>query len=357
MTIELAMGLRTRDRRDGRPSMFFAADPGPGTTLRRWAALPILAALLLAPPVASAQGAAVTYPSKPIRLVVNFAPGGTVDMIGRILAQKMSEPFAQPGGVENRAGAGGNIGADAVAKAHPDGYTLLMTNGATLTNNPHLYRTMTFNPLRDFAPITEVARISPLLVVKLSLPVKSAPEFLAYLRANPGKLAYGSAGNGSGPHISGEMLKRMANVSATHIPYKGLGPALTDLLAGQIDFMFDGGGSIPQIRSGKTKLLAVGSAARLALFPETPTLMEAGVAGFNNDSAHALVAPAGTPSDIIARLHREVVSILRTPEISERIRGTGAEVIGNAPEEFAANLRAEHQRIGRFIRETGIRSD
>ena len=321
------------------------------------AALPVLAALLLAPAVESAQGADDAYPSKPIRLVVNFAPGGTVDIIGRALAQKLTESLAQPVVVENRAGANGNIGAEAVAKSQPDGYTLLMTSSGALTTNPHLYRTMTFNPLRDFAPITEVARTSPLLVVKLSLPVKSVPEFLEYLRANPGKLAYGSAGNGSGPHISGEMLKRLANVSATHIPYKGLGPALTDLLAGQIDFMFDGGGSIPQIRSGKIRLLAVDSAARLALFPETPTLMEAGITGFSNGTAHALVAPAGTPSGIIARLNREVVEILRTPEVSERIRRTGAEVVGNVPEEFAANLRAEHQRIGRFIQETGIRSD
>ena len=333
------------------------ARPARGNRSRRIAAPWVLAILLLAPPAALAQGAAEAYASRAIRLVVNFAPGGTVDVIGRSLAQKLAEAFAQPVVVENRPGANGNIGAELVARSRADGYTLLMTSGGALTNNPHLYRSMTVDPLRDFAPISEIARISPLLVVRPSLPVKSASEFLAYVRANPGRLSYGSAGNGSGPHISGEMLNRLANVSVVHVPYKGLGPALGDLLAGQIDFMFDGGGAISQIRSGKIALLAVGSGARLAQFPDTPALNEAAVPGFNNDSAHALLAPAGTPGEVIGRLHREVARILRTPEIAERIRATGAEVIGNAPEEFAANLRAEHQRMGRFIREAGIRSD
>jgi len=314
-------------------------------------------AITIAPVPAPAQAPTDSYPSKPIRLVVNFAPGGTLDIIGRTLAQKLSEPLGHPVVVENRAGANGNIGAAAVAKSRPDGYTLLMTSGPALTTNPHLYRSMPFDPLRDFAPITEVARIYSLLIVKPALPVNSAAEFLAHLRANPGRLAYGSAGNGSGPHIAGELLNRLAGVAAAHVPYKGLGPALGDLLAGQIDFMFDGGGSLPQIRSGKIKLLAVGSASRPPLFRDTPTLVEAGVAGFHYDSAHALVAPSGTPAEIVARLHRDVVRILRTPEVVERIRGAGAEIVANTPEEFAANLRAEHQRIGRIIQETGIRGD
>lgn len=314
-------------------------------------------ALPIASVPAGAQATLDSYPSKPIRLVVNFAPGGTLDIIGRTLAQKLSESLGQPVVVENRAGANGNIGAEAVAKSRPDGYTLLMTSGPALTTNPHLYRSMPFDPLRDFTPITEVARIYSLLIVKPTLPVRSAADFLAYLRANPRGLSYGSAGNGSGPHIAGELLNRLAGASAVHVPYKGLGPALADLLAGQIDFMFDGGGSLPQVRSGKIKLLAVGSASRPPLFPDTPTLVEAGVAGFHYDSAHALVAPAGTPSQIVAHLHRDVVRILQSPEVLERIRGTGAEVVANTPEEFAANLRAEHQRIGRIIQETGIHGD
>jgi tripartite-type tricarboxylate transporter receptor subunit TctC len=309
--------------------------------------------LALAPLAAAAEDA---YPSKPIRMVVNFAPGGTVDIIGRVLAQKLSESLGQPVVVENRPGASGNIGAEAVAKSSADGYTLLMSSGPTLTTNAHLYRNIPFQ-LKDFAPITEVARIASLLVVKANLPVNSASEFLAYLRANPGKLTYGSAGNGTGPHIAGEMLSRMTGAPVVHVPYKGLGPALNDLLAGQIDFMFDGGGSAAHIRSGKVKLLGVGGTARLTHFPDAPTLIEAGLPGFHYDSAHALVVPAATPKPIIARLSREAVSALRSPDAVERINRTGAVPIGNTPEEAAASMQAEHERIGKFIREAGIRSD
>jgi tripartite-type tricarboxylate transporter receptor subunit TctC len=312
-----------------------------------------IALLMLAPWAAQAQEA---YPSKPLRLVVNFAPGGTVDIIGRVLAQNLASALGQPVVVENRPGAGGNIGAEAVAKSAPDGYTLLMSSGPTLTTNAHLYRSIGFE-LKDFAPITEVARIASLLVVKPGLPVGSAAEFIAYVRSNPGKLTYGSAGNGTGPHIAGEMLGRMTGSPVVHVPYKGLGPALTDLLAGQIDFLFDGGGAMSHIRSGKVKLLAVGSASRLSLFPDSPTLIEAGLPAFHYDSAHAFVAPAGTPRDVLVRLNGEAVRILKTPEVVERIHRTGAEPIGNSAEQAAANMRAEHERIGKFIREAGIRGD
>ena len=313
----------------------------------------VAAVLLGAAWSAQAQDA---YPSRPVRLVVNFPPGGTVDIIGRVLMQNLAAALGQPVVVENRPGASGNIGAEAVAKSAPDGYTLLMSSGPTLTTNAHLYRSIGFD-LKDFAPITEVARIASLLIVKPGLPVNSAPEFLAHLKANPAKLAYGSAGNGTGPHIAGEMLGRMTGSAVIHVPYKGLGPALTDLLAGQIDFLFDGGGAMAYIRSGKVKLLAVGSASRLSLFPDSPTLIEAGLPGFHYDSAHAFVAPAGTPREVVARLNREAVRILRSPEVIERIHRTGAEPIGNSPEEAAASMRAEHERIGRFIHEAGIRAD
>jgi len=316
--------------------------------------LAVLAAAVLIPGLVLAQGDA--YPSKPIRMVVNFPPGGTVDITGRSIAQKLSESLGQPVVVENRGGASGNIGAEFVAKSPADGYTLLMTNGATLTTNPHLYRTA-FDTLRDFAPVTQIARISLMLAVKPALPVKSATEFLAFARANPGKLTYGSAGNGSGPHITGELLNRLAGVSTIHIPYKGLGPALSDLVAGQFDFMFVDGGAYPQIRAGKIKLLATAGASRLALFPDTPTLIEAGIAGFNYDSAHALAVPAGTPKEIIGRLNAEVVKILRAPDITERINAMVADVIANSPEEAMASMRADHQRIGRLIQEMGIKAD
>ena len=317
----------------------------------------LLLALLLSPAGAIGQGSRDAYPSKAVRLVVNFAPGGTVDIIGRILAQRLAEGYGQPVVVENRPGANGNIGAALVARSRADGYTLLMTSSAVLKTNPHVYRSMPFDTFRDFALITEVAKTHLLLIVKPALPVATAGEFLAYLKSNPGKLSYGSAGNGSGPHIAAEMLIRQAGGSAVHVPYKGLGPALADLLAGQIDFMFDSGGGVAQIRSGKARLLAVGSTTRYALFRDAPTLIEAGLPGFNTESSHALVAPAGTPADVVARLHQEVVRILKNPEVVERILATGAEVIANTPEEFTANLRAEYQRIGRFIQEAGIRGD
>ena len=305
---------------------------------------------------ASAVQAQEPYPAKPVRMIVNFAPGGTVDIVGRVLAQSLAASLGQPVVVENRPGASGNIGAETVAKAPPDGYTLLMSSGPTLTTNAHLYKGIPFE-LKDFAPITEVARIASLLIVKPGLPANSAAEFLAYLRANPGKLTYGSAGSGTGPHIAGVMLGQMTHSPVVHVPYKGLGPALTDLLAGQIDFLFDGGGAMSHIRSGKIKLLAVGSASRLSLFPDSPTLIEAGLPGFHHDSAHVFAAPAGTPREIVLRLNREAVRILKTPEVVERIHRTGAEPIGNSPEEAAASLRAEHERLGKFIREAGIRGD
>jgi tripartite-type tricarboxylate transporter receptor subunit TctC len=318
----------------------------------RISSLALLAALAI-PASASAQDA---YPSKPIRMIVNFPAGGSVDVIGRSIAQKLTESLGQPVVVENRAGASGNIGAEFVAKSAGDGYTILMTNGATLTTNPHLYKT-SFDTLRDFTPITQAARISLMLTVKPALPVRTAGEFLTYARANPGKLTYGSAGNGSGPHIASELLNRLAGVSTVHVPYKGLGPALNDLLAGQIDFMFIDGGGYPQVRAGKIRLLAVASGSRLSLLPDVPTLIESGVAGFNYDSAHALAVPAGTPREIVARLNTEIVKILRTPDVNERIRTAVAEVIGNTPDEAAANMREDLQRIGRIIHEMGIRAD
>jgi tripartite-type tricarboxylate transporter receptor subunit TctC len=314
-----------------------------------------LSALLLVPLLSFGQGAE-SYPAKPIRIVVNFPPGGSVDMMGRSIAQKLSDAFGQAVVVENRAGASGNIGAESVAKSAADGYTLLMTNGATVTTNPHLYR-MAFDTMTELTPVTQVARISSMLAVHPSLPVRSATEFLAYARANPGKLTYGSAGNGSGPHITAESMNRMARISTVHIPYKGIGPAQSDLLAGQLNFMFVDGSAYAQIRAGKLRMLAVATGNRLSLLPDTPTMIEAGVPGFNYDSAHLLAAPGGTPREIIARLNAEVVKLLRSPEVNERIRATVAEVIANSPDEASASLRADFQRIGKLIQEMSIRAD
>jgi len=312
-------------------------------------------AMMLVPLLALAQGSE-PYPSKPIRIVVNFPPGGSVDMMGRSIAQKLSESLGQPVVVENRPGAGGNIGAETVAKAAPDGYTVLMTNGATMTTNPHLSR-MSIDTMKDLTPVTQVARIYSLLAVHPSLPFKSAGEFVAHARANPGKVTYGSAGNGSGPHLAAELMNRLAGISTVHVPYKGLGPAQTDFLAGQFNFMFVDGASYPHIRAGKLRALAVASANRLSLLPEFPTMIESGVPGFNYDSAHVLMAPAGTPREVIARLNAEAVKALRSTDVTDRIRLTVADVIANSPDDAAANLRGDFQRIGRLVQEMGIKAD
>ena len=315
----------------------------------------VAVAMLLVPLFVLAQGAE-PYPSKPIRIVVNFPPGGSVDMMGRSIAQKLSESLGQPVVVENRAGAGGNIGAETVAKAAPDGYTVLMTNGATMTTNPHLSR-MSIDTMKDLTPVTQVARIYSLLAVHPSQPFKSAGEFVAHARANPGRVTYGSAGNGSGPHLAAELMNRLAGISTVHVPYKGLGPAQTDLLAGQFNFMFVDGAGYPHIRAGKLRALAVASANRLSLLPEVPTMIESGVPGFNYDSAHVLMAPVGTPREVIARLNAEAVKALRSPDVTDRIRLTVADVIANSPDDAAANLRGDFQRIGRLVQEMGIKAD
>ena len=315
-----------------------------------------LALALLAMLLAPLSGLAQAYPSKPVRIIVNFPPGGSVDFLGRSIAQRMSEAFGQPVVVENRAGAGGNIGADVVAKSPADGHTILMTNGATLVTNPHLAATP-FDTLRDFAVVTQVVRVSSMLVMHPSQPMQTAQEFLAYARANPGKLSFGSAGNGSGPHITTALMNRLAGLSTVHVPYKGIQPAITDLVAGQTSFMFADGGAYPFVQSGKLRLLAVASAKRLAFLPNTPTLAEAGVPGFHYDSAHTLAVPAGTPKDVLARINAEAVKALRAPELAEKLRGMVMEVIANGSDEAQAATRADHERTGKLLKETGIKAD
>lgn len=320
------------------------------------AVLVVLAALLLSPVPAHAQGEA--YPSKPIKIIVNFAPGGLVDVLGRIIATQLTETLGQPVTVDNRTGASGNIGAEAVAKSKADGLTLLMTAGGVLTTNHHLFPNMTFHPLKDLTPITQVARIPNLLVARGSLPAKNVAEFIAYLRANMDKATYGSAGTGTAAHLSAEMLNAMAGVSARQIPYKGYAAAVPDLITGRIDFMFDSGTTMSHVASGEMKLLAVGSASRLGQFPDTPSLGEpGGIPGYDFDSVHSIVAPADTPKDIIARLNREIVKILKTPEIEKRILTMGAEVMGNSPEAAAAALQADYDRIGGLIKTMGIKAN
>jgi tripartite-type tricarboxylate transporter receptor subunit TctC len=314
----------------------------------------LLAVIVLA---ATGPALAQAWPNKPIRLVVNFPPGGAADQIARSVGVPLGEALGQPIVIENRPGANGNIGADAVAKSPPDGYTLLMSSGGAFSVNPHLYTKLPFDPVKDLVPVAAAARILVFLVVRPDLPAKSVDEFVALARANPGKLTYGSPGSGSSPHIAGEMLKRAAKIDIVHVPYKGAAPALTDLLGGQLDFMFDPGIGLPQVRAGKLRLLAVGSPKRSPLFPDTPTLAEAGMVGFDADSWFGFYVPAGVPADILARLNREINRALETPAVRERITALGAEAVALSAEEFAALQRADRERFGVVVREAGIKLD
>jgi len=311
-----------------------------------------LALIALACAFAQPAAAQTDWPSKPVRIIANFPPGGGVDILARMLAPKLQETLGQPFVVENRPGANGNLGGELVAKAAADGYTLLMTSGGMLTTNPHLYK-MGFDPLQAFEPVTQVARVPILFVARPNFPANNARELLAHIRANQTKLTYGSAGNGSSPHIAGELL-RQAGFVLSHVPYKGLAPAITDLLGGQLDMVLDAGVAVPHVRSGRLKLLAVGSPQRLPVFPNVPTIAESGIPGYDGDSAHALVVPAGTPAAIVAKLHAEVVRILKLPESVQRVRGLAAEPIGNTPAQFASSWSADHARIGALVREASI---
>lgn len=268
------------------------------------------ATLALLPQAASAQKAGPAYPDKPIRLVVNFAPGGAADQIARALNTPLQQALGQPVIVENRSGAGGNVGGEAVARAQPDGYTLLLSSGGMVSINPAIYANMSFDPAKDLVPVASASRILVYLVVKPDFPARTAAEFMAYARAHPGKLSYGSPGNGSSPHLAGEMFNTAAGVTSTHVPYRGAAPALQDLLGGQIDYLFDSGVGLPHVRSGGLRLLAVGSQQRSAEFKDVPTLDEAGLKGFDADTYFGVYAPTGTPSAIVDRLHDEITRIV-----------------------------------------------
>ncbi len=310
-------------------------------------------AACVAAPYASAQA----WPSKPIRIVVNFPPGGAADVIARAVAPGLGEALGQQVVIENRPGAGGNIGADVVAKSPADGYTLLMSSGGTVSINPHIYQKMSYDPVKDLQPVAAAARVLVFLVVRPELPIRSVGEFVSYARTNPGKLSFGSPGNGSSPHLAAEMFKRDTKTFMVHIPYRGAAPALTDLLGGQLDFMFDPGIGLQHVRSGKLRLLGIGSPKRSALFPDVPTLDEAGLKGFDADSWFGFYAPAGVPQDVIVRLNREINRILQTPAVKDRIAGLGGEAAAMTPAEFGERGRADSQRFGAFIKATGIKGD
>ena len=321
------------------------------TTLRRWA---LGTSLALFAALAPAQ----TYPTKPIRIVVPFPPGGATDLLARDVAQKLTEVWAQPVIVDNRPGAGGNIGSELVAKATPDGYTLEMGTVGTHAINASLYAKMPYDHVKDFVPVILVAGVPNVLVVNPTVPVNSVAELIAYAKANPGKLNFASSGSGTSIHLSGELFKVMAGVQMTHIPYKGSAPALQDLLGGQVQLMFDNlPPSLPQIRAGKLRALAVTSAARAPLLPEVPTIAESGLPGFEASSWFGILAPAGTPPAIVAKLNAEIAKWLATPEARDKLSKQGAAAAGGTPEDFAKHIAAETAKWAKVVKESGAKVD
>jgi tripartite-type tricarboxylate transporter receptor subunit TctC len=315
----------------------------------------LLAAAPAQPAAAQSPGA---YPNRPVKLVVPFPPGGPLDIVGRTLAQKLTEAWGQSVVVDNRPGAGGNIGADAVAKSPPDGYTIVMGALSTHAVNPSLYAKMPYDAVKDFAPITLVAVTPNVLVVNASLPVGSAREFVAYAKANSGKLAFGSGSNGSAGHLAGELFKVETGIDVIHVPYKGGAPATQALLAGDTQFMFDNlANAMPQVRAGKLRALAVTTATRSKLAPELPTMAEAGLPGFDISTWFGLLAPAGTPRDVIARWNAEVTRILNSPDMRERLTLQGAEPAPTTPEQFAAFIQSEIPKYARIVKASGAKVD
>jgi tripartite-type tricarboxylate transporter receptor subunit TctC len=297
---------------------------------------------------------AQTWPAHPVRLIVNFPPGGAADVLARLIGQSLSEPLGQPVIVENKAGANGNIGGEAVARSAPDGYTLLMTSGSMVAINPHLYASMPFDPAKDIVPVASVARVPVYLVVRTESPAQDFKALVADLKANPGKRNFGSPGTGSTPHLAAELLKKMTGTDAVHVPYRGAAPALNDLLAGQLDFLFDPGIAIEHVKAGKLRALAIGSPQRSPQLPDVPTLEELGLAGFDTDAFFGVYAPAGTPSDIITRLNTEINRALATAALKERITAVGSVPAAMSPREFGEKARDDSKRFGAIIREKGI---
>jgi tripartite-type tricarboxylate transporter receptor subunit TctC len=305
----------------------------------------------------TALAQASAWPTKPLRVIVNFPPGGAADQLARLIAQPLGEALGQSVVVENRAGANGMIGGEVVVKSPADGYTLLMSSGGMVSVNPHIYPRMPFDPNKDIVPVASAARVLVYLVSHPKMPVNNVQEFLAYLKANPGKTSFGSPGNGSSPHLAAEMMKSQAGVFSVHVPYRGAAPALQDLLAGQLDFYFDPGIGLQQVRAGRLKLLAVGSPKRSPLFPEVPTLDEAGLKGFDADTVFGFYAPAGTPAAVIERLNREINKILATKPVQDRINALGGDALPLSPAQFAAKAAEDSKRFGAIIRERKITGD
>jgi tripartite-type tricarboxylate transporter receptor subunit TctC len=301
---------------------------------------------------------ASAYPTRPVTLVLGFAPGGPSDVMARIFAKKLEQELGQPVVIENRSGAGGNIAGEAVARAAPDGYTLLLANSGILAANAALYKRTGFDAERDFTPITLVGAQANVLVINPGLPAKTLAELIAHARANPRKVSFASGGHGSSPHLAGELLKAEAKIDIVHVPYKGTGPALQDVIAGHVQMMFASvSPTKPQIESGKLRALAVTTLKRTALLPDVGSVAELAIPKFEATAWHALVAPAGLPKDVLATVHKAMMATLKDPATSKQLTSLGLDIMPTTPDELAAYVKAEIPKWSAIIKASGATMD
>jgi tripartite-type tricarboxylate transporter receptor subunit TctC len=342
------------DRRERRRPGFHIAFEPETYMLRKF--IHVLAcAVALAAPLAHAEE---SYPARPIHLIVPFAPGGSTDVLARLMSRELQGELGQNVIVENKPGAGGNIGGDFVAKAAPDGYTVLMAAAGPTVINPSLYSKMPYSPTKDLRPVTQLINEANVMVVNPKVPAKTVQEFIAYAKANPNKISFGSPGNGSPAHLAGELFNQITGTKMTHVPYKGSGPAINDLLTGQIQVMIDNMPPLwPYVQSGQLRALGVSTAKRWPAAPELPTIEESGVPGFVITAWKGMMVPAGTPDAIVNRLHDAAVKILAKPEFRKRLQDLGAEPLGSTPEQFAAVIKQETASWGKLVKSTGARVD
>ncbi len=308
--------------------------------------------------MAGAPAHAQSYPNKPVRFIIPFPPGGTTDIVGRVVADRIGQFLGQPLVIENRGGGGGSIGAEAVARATPDGYIIGMATVSTMGTNPATSRSIGYDPMRDFLPITNLAAVPNVLAIHPGVPAKNMTEFLALLRAQPGKLSYATSGTGGIAHMIGELFKATTGTDLVHVPYRGSGPAINDVLGGQVPVLFDNlPSSLQYIQAGRMRALAVATPRRLEALPTVPTFGELGLKDMNDEAWYGLVAPAKTPADAIQKLHAAAVKALALPDVIERLQQQGAQPIGNTPEEFGRQIKAEYDKWVRVARQQNIRLD
>lgn len=317
-----------------------------------------VAAVLASVAQGAAAQAARNYPDKPIRLIVPYPPGGTADLLARVVGQKLAENFGKSVVIDNRGGAGGNIATEMVARAEPDGYTLLLCNAPVLAINPTLYKKVAFDPIKDFAPASPIAEVPLFLVVHPSAPVKSVDEFIAFVKSKRGDINYASGSIGSTTHLAAELFKTMAKVQMNHIPYKGSGPALAAMVAGEVTIMFElMPSAMPFVKAERLRAIAVTSAKRSALMPNLPTIAESGLPGYEVASWFGIAAPAGTPKGVVSKLNAEIVTIVKTSEMQARLASLGAQPLTMAPGEFSGFIKSEIQKWSKVVKDSGARTD